>query len=897
MLDRSKAWRLGQVARKLNVGVHTLLTYLDKYGEAMPRTPNTKITGEELSLLESEFATSAQDREDASMLVIGGVSHKNIVIEPVSEESLPKGTKGTKGTKGEEQEILIKDLSSEHDIVSKPTSEAVSEGEKGDLSLADKGVDKVEEAGVKDVVSEDKEKDKEKDEGKAAGKEEGKEGDKESVAIPASSSKEEVSAALPSEKKEEVLRVPKTRLKGPVILDKISLKEESKVERKRPRKRLVPSTPSPKSSPEKGRQVRGVKRDKGLVNEKEIRENIKTTLAKVSQGGLSSRVRWRSRRRNLSDSEKAEAGASSQEEGKKVLHTVEYVSVSDLATLLDIAVEDLISSCMKLGMVVSINQRLDAESILLLADEYGHEVEFSSVEEELKIDEEQGDFIDNESRAPVVAVMGHVDHGKTSLLDYVRKTRIAEGEAGGITQHIGAYEVITKEGRKITFLDTPGHAAFTAMRARGAKVTDVAVIVVAADDNVMPQTEEAINHVKIAGVPFLIAVNKMDKEGAQPDKVREQLSKRNVLVEEWGGKCQSQDISAKTGLGVDDLLEKVLLEADILDLKANKEKRAVGSVLESSLDKGRGYVAHILIENGTLRKHDVILSGQYHGRVKAMFNHLGKAIAQAGPSTPVQILGLDGPPQAGDRFNVLESEKEARDIAHKRRQFIREQALRTQKHITLDEIGRRLAIGSFKELNLILKADVGGSVEALSDALLKLSTEEVQVNMIHKAVGSISESDVLLASASDAIIVGFQVRPSEVAKQLANKEQIEVRLYSLIHEAIDEIKDAIRGLHAPKFEEIVTGTAEVKEVFRITKVGTIAGSMVKSGKIHKKDKARVIRDGIVIHQGEIKQLKHFKEEVDEIKSGLECGLSIEQYDDIQEKDVVECFTRKEIAKT
>jgi len=586
-----------------------------------------------------------------------------------------------------------------------------------------------------------------------------------------------------------------------------------------------------------------------------------------------------------------------EQEESKVLKVTEYISANDLASLMGASVNEVISACLGLGMFVSINQRLDAEAITVIADEFGYSIEFASTEEEAEIDEEEEDPENLTDRAPIVTIMGHVDHGKTSLLDYIRKSKIAQGEAGGITQHIGAYNVITESGKKITFLDTPGHEAFTAMRARGAKLTDIVIIVVAADDNVMPQTKEAINHAQVAGVPIVIAINKIDKPGANPDKIKEELSKENILVEDWGGKYQCELISAKTGVGIPELLEKVLLEAEILELKANADKKAAGTVVEASLDKGRGYLSTVLVQGGTLHIGDIVLAGAYYGRVKAMTDHRGVKQKDAGPSTPVQVLGLNGAPQAGDKFQVMESERDAREIATKREQLLREQSIRTKKHITLDEIGRRLAIGNFKELNVIVKGDVDGSIEALSDSLLRLSTEEVQVRIIHKAVGAISESDVLLASASDAIVIGFQVRPSASARKLAEQEEIEIRLYSIIYDAINEVKDAMEGMLAPKLEEVITGNIEVREVFKISKVGTIAGCYVTDGQVKRNSKVRLIRDGIVVHTGTILALKRFKDDVSEVKTGYECGLSIKDFNDIEVGDTIEGFEEKETKRT
>ena len=587
-------------------------------------------------------------------------------------------------------------------------------------------------------------------------------------------------------------------------------------------------------------------------------------------------------------------------EEQKVLKVTEFVTANELATMMNVPVTKIIASCMTLGMFVSINQRLDAEAIQLIADEFGFTIKFVSADvvEAISNEDEEDREEDLRPRSPIVTVMGHVDHGKTSLLDYIRKTNVIAGEAGGITQHIGAYEVVLPEsGKKITFLDTPGHEAFTAMRARGAKMTDLAIIVIACDDKIMPQTIEAINHAQAAGVPIIFALNKIDKPGADPDRIKTELANMNLLVEEWGGKIQSQEISAKKGINVDLLLEKVLLEAEMLDLKGNPNKRAKGTVIESSLDKGRGYVAKILVQDGTIRQGDIVLAGSTYGRVKAMYNERNKLLKEAGPSAPVLLLGLNGAPQAGDMFNVMPSEKEAKDLAGRRTQLQREQGLRTQKHITLDEIGRRIAIGDFKQLDLIVKADVDGSVEALSDSLLKLSTPEVQVNVIHKSVGQITESDVLLATASNAIIIGFQVRPSVGARKLAEQEQIDIRLYSIIYTAINELKDAIEGMLSPEIQEKIVANLEVKETFKISKVGTIAGCVCLDGKINRQTNVRIIRDGIVVYTGKLASLKRFKDDVKEVVMGQDCGLNIENFNDIKVGDIIEGYEEIEIKRT
>ncbi len=654
----------------------------------------------------------------------------------------------------------------------------------------------------------------------------------------------------------------------------------------------------PQAQQQQQRQKKNLRKEapaKQEVSDEEISRQIRETLASLSGTGKSKSAKHRRLRRDAQEKQRLKEAEQAETDLKKIQVT-EFVSANELASLMDIQVTEVISTCMNLGLFVSINQRLDAETITIVADEFGFEVDFITVDEQEVIEEDVDDPADLQERAPIVTVMGHVDHGKTSLLDHIRHANVIAGEAGGITQHIGAYSVQQENGKMITFLDTPGHEAFTAMRARGARVTDVVIVVVAADDNVMPQTVEAINHAQAAGVPIVIAINKIDKPTANVERVKEELANINILVEDWGGKYQSQEISAKNGVNVDQLLEKVLLESELLDLKANPKRPASGTVIESSLDKGRGYLATILVQNGNLKMGDIVVAGNTHGRVKAMFNERNQRIEEAGPSTPALLLGLDGAPQAGDNFNVVKDEQEAKAITSKRQQLIREQGLRTQKHITLDEIGRRIAIGDFKELNIIIKGDVDGSVEALADSMLKLSTEEVQVNIIHKAVGSITEGDVLLASASNAVIVGFQVRPSLAARKLAENEEIDIRLYSVIYNAINEIKSAIEGMLSPEIEEKIVANLEVREVFKISKVGTVAGCMVLDGKIHRNSNIRVIRDGIVVYTGYLGSLKRFKEDVKEVSSGYECGLNVDRFNDIKSGDIIEAFETIEVAR-
>jgi translation initiation factor IF-2 len=630
--------------------------------------------------------------------------------------------------------------------------------------------------------------------------------------------------------------------------------------------------------------------------EEEVKNQIKETLERLQGKGNKSKAAKYRRDKRDSHRQRTEDEMQAIEEGSKILKVTEFVTVGEIATMMDVPITKVIGTCMSLGIMVTMNQRLDAETLSIVADEFGYEVEFvtTDIEENLEVVEDREE--DLVHRAPIVTVMGHVDHGKTSLLDYIRKTNVIAGESGGITQHIGAYGVELENGQKIAFLDTPGHEAFTAMRARGAQVTDIAIIVIAADDDIMPQTKEAISHAQAAGVPMIFAINKVDKPAANPEKIKEQLAGMNLLVEDWGGKYQSQDISAKAGTGVKELLEKVLLEAEILELKANPNKPALGTVVEAFLDKGRGYVSTVLVQAGTLRVGDYVLAGKNHGKVKAMHDERGHNILVAGPSTPISILGLDGAPTAGDKFNVFEDEREAKQIAAKRTQLLREQSVRTQKHITLAEIGRRIALGQFKELNIILKGDVDGSVEALSDSFSKLSTEEIQIRIIHKGVGAITESDVLLASASDAIIIGFNVRPSGNAKQLADKEEIDIRNYSIIYDAIDDLKDAMEGMLSPEMKEEITGTAEIREIFKVSKVGTIAGCMVTDGKIFRNSKIRLIREGVVIYTGELATLKRFKDDVKEVAKGYDCGMQIKNYNDIHELDVIEAFQEVEVKK-
>ena len=888
-MAEEKSVRLGQASRKLNVGHNTILEFLSKKGISVENNPNAKLTAEQFAMLAKEYASSASEKLEASGITIGTKPVENIAQKSEPETHRKKAD--------EEENVLIKNLGSK-DIVKhkdEPKPEKV-EAEKPKLE----GIKVV---GKINLEKEPKTKPHETVVPKVEAEEE------KTVAVPEVETKIEVEKPV----EQELIKAKADKLQGLKVLSKIELPAEKKNQpvassdlnkanqQKRPRKRLpTPNEqrgPGTSPRPNQGQgQKPFVRTPKAEPTDKEIQDQVRATLAKLSGGQKKfSGAKYRKeKRQTVSDAE--DERLRQEQESSKTLKVTEFISANDLASLMNVSVNDVISTCLGLGMFVSINQRLDAEAITVIADEFGFEVQFASTEEEEAANEEPEAEEDLKPRAPIVTIMGHVDHGKTSLLDFIRNTKVTASEAGGITQHIGAYDVMTKSGNKIAFLDTPGHEAFTAMRARGAKLTDIAVIVVAADDDVMPQTKEAINHAQVAGVPLVFAINKIDKQTANPEKIKESLSKINILVEDWGGKYQSQGISAKTGIGIEDLLEKVLLEAELLNLKANPDKPAVGSIIEAELDKGRGYVTTLMVQSGTLRVGDVMVAGSNYGRVKAMFDDTGKKVQEAGPSTPVQILGLDGAPQAGEKFQIMETDREAREVANKRSQILREQSIRTKKHITLDEIGRRLAIGSFKQLNVIIKGDVDGSIEALSDSLLKLSTPKVEVSIIHKAVGQISESDVLLASASDAIILGFQVRPSASAKRLADNEEIEIRMYSIIYDAINEIKAAMEGMLEKEFEEVIVGNAEVREVFKITKVGTVAGCMVTDGYIKRNNPIRLIRDGIVVYSGEMTALKRFKDDASEVKSGFDCGMSIKNLNDINVGDVIESYEKREVKK-
>lgn len=954
MAEEPKSIRLNKAAKEFNVGIQSLVEFLAKKGHQVDVNPNTKISPEQYELLTQAFQSERQVKEQADKIEITPSS--NTVVIEASKTIVENDTEDTP------DEIIIKNVfskpfSPEPKVEPEPASEPepaptpepepapapeVEESpapvqevkEEAPALPADEHdetnseiptitgpriLDKIDLSAINTKVRPDKKPKSKKNDPKTSKPAESKKQPAPAPVVEKPKAVEPEPVAKAPEKVTEFIETQYTKLEGPKVTGKIDLsqfekaKSETPSERKK-RKRIKkegvkidevasennnknkqqpnknnakPQQPKAKAKPVK----------KTEIDDNEIEQQIRDTLARLGTMGKS-KTSKHNREKRQKVHQRIEEAQLNEMESQKTLQVTEFVTANELATMMNIPVTQIISTCMSVGIFVSINQRLDAETIKLIADEFGFEINFASADvvDELNKIEEEDRPEDLVPRNPIITVMGHVDHGKTSLLDYIRKTNVIAGEAGGITQHIGAYEVTTAEGRRITFLDTPGHEAFTAMRARGAKVTDIAIIVIAADDKVMPQTVEAINHAQAAGVPIVFAINKIDKPGADPDKVKTELANMNLLVEEWGGKYQSQDISAKKGLNVEELLEKVILQADIMELKGNPHKRAKGTVLESSLDKGRGYVAKLLVEDGTIRKGDPIVAGAISGRVRAMYNERNQEIFSAGPSQPVLLLGLTGACQAGDTFNVMENEKEAKEIAAKRTQLQREQGIRTQTHVTLDEIGRRIALGNFKELNIIVKGDVDGSVEALSDSLIKLGNEEVQVNVIHKAVGQITESDVLLAESSDAIIIGFQVRPSVGARKMAETQQIDIRLYSIIYDAINELKDAIEGMLAPETQEKIVANLEIRETFKISKVGTIAGCMCLDGKITRQHNVRIIRDGIVVFTGKLASLKRFKDDVKEVVSGQDCGLNIENFNDIKVGDIVEAYEIIEIKR-
>lgn len=934
--------RLSKIAKELNVGVSTVVDFLKRKGHSIPSDLNYKLTDDEADMLYQEFSKDKKMKIDSEK-----VSQKRHVKE--KRESVAIEGFG-------EEEDVIKPVVSEDQ---KPKIKQVGKIDLDSLNSSKKA--KVEPAQPKEEEPAPVEKEKEEiieqepvkleqpKEEEPIEEEERKE-DVE-VFVP----QLEVDVKDSDKEEDNVIRLSKELKTNINVIGKIDLstinqqtrpKKKSKEERKKEREQRNKSFVKPQDNQSKsqgghssnqedekkkkrkriqkeridiaeyksgedksrnnhggenggGNKKKGFKKNpiKPEVNDEEVQRQIKETLARLTNKGQKTKASKHRRDKREQQSQKMREQEEMERLEQNRLKITEFVTVSELATMMNVSVAQVISTCMSFGLMVSINQRLDAETINIVAEEFGFETEYISVDVAEAIHEEEDSEEELLPRPPIVTVMGHVDHGKTSLLDYIRNTNVIAGEAGGITQHIGAYNVTLSDGQQITFLDTPGHEAFTAMRARGAKVTDIAIIIVAADDDVMPQTVEAINHASVAGVPIVFAINKIDKPTANPDKIKEALANMNYLVEEWGGKYQSQDIAAKKGIGVAELMEKVLLEAEMLDLKANPNRRASGTIIESQLDKGRGYVSTVLVSNGTLKVGDVVVAGIHHGRIKAMFNERGQRIKEARPAEPALILGLNGAPQSGDNFNVLESEQEAREIANKREQLLREHNARTSTHVTLEEIARRRALGNFQEMNIIVKGDVDGSVEALSDSLLKLSTEQFQVNVIHKAVGQISESDVMLAAASDAIIVGFQVRPSQSARKIAESEDIDIRLYSIIYDAIEEIKSAMEGMLSPELKEEIVGSAEVQEVFKITKVGTVAGCLVRDGKIKRNNKIRLIRDGIVVYSGELASLKRFKDDVKDVATGYECGLNINNYNDIRVGDVIESYEEVEVKRS
>ena len=878
-MGNERKLRLIQVAKEFNVGLNTITDFLQKKGIKSDGSPNTLVDAATYAVLEKEFGAnrSAAGARDSIRERIS-LKQTTITLEEAKKQE-----------REEEKEVVIKsNVISVKDEIQQPKF-------LGKIDLSPKP--KAKAAPAPQPKAEEAPKAPE-------------------APQPAASAPE---APKPEPPKDNIFRPETVTLTGPQVLGTMDVSgfvAGGKHKRKRLQKEKVDVSKAPKGNaqgggnrqgqggqnnrPGEGRRNKGKNAPKPIVrpevSDEEVSKQVMDTLARLTAKGAKSKSAKYRKDKREAVAERMNEEFEREAMERKTLKVTEFVTVSELATMMNVAPTEVIMACMNLGLMVSINQRLDAEALVVVAEEFGYKTEFVSVEiQEAIADDSEDKEEDLVPRPPIVTVMGHVDHGKTSLLDNIRKTNVIEGEAGGITQHIGAYSVVLN-GQKITFLDTPGHEAFTAMRARGAAVTDVAIIIVAADDNVMPQTIEAINHAQAAGVPMVFAINKIDKPNANPDHIKEQLSQMNYLVESWGGKYQDQEVSAKKGINLDKLLEKVLLEAEMLDLKANPNKKAQGTVIESTLDKGRGYVSTILVQSGTLRVGDVILSGTYTGRVKAMFNENGKKVETAGPSTPVQVLGLNGAPQAGDTFNVMDDDRSAREIANKREQLARMQGIMTQKHVTLDEIGRRIAIGSFKELNIIVKGDVDGSIEAMSGSLIKLSKETVQVNVIHAAVGQISESDVLLAAASNAIIVGFQVRPSASARKLAEKEEIEIRLYSIIYDANNDIKDAIEGMLEPVMKEEIVASVEVLEIFKITKVGTVAGCMVREGKLQRSTPIRVIRDGIVIYTGKLGSLKRFKDDVKEVVVGQDCGLNIESFNDIRVGDIVEGYEQVEVKR-
>lgn len=939
-MAEAKTTRLNKVLREFNISLDRAVEYLTSKGYEIDARPTTKISGEIYEVLSDEFQTDkskkvaskevGEERKKEKEELRKEIEEKRKAEEVKKEEvsssraklAGPKTVGKIDLDKKPGEQAPAEEASKETEEVKETPAEPVKEAEKTteEKEQPAKSAEKPKEVSAEKPAEKKEAPAPKKEEAPVAKKEEAKPEVK--TEAKAETEKAPDAPEATEEKKEEgsdTIKTNYTKLDGPNFTGKkidlsqfkkpVKKKDEKKTEskdekdkRKKRRRRISKDVKGGGNNPrgaaaKKGGRARSKPITKEEPTEEEVQKQVRETLEKLQ--GKSSKGKGAKYRRQKRDEHRQRSAddLAQQESDDKILKVTEFVTVSEVATMMDVQVTKIISACMSLGMMVTMNQRLDAETLTIVAEEFGYEVEFTTADVEETVEEVEENPEDLVTRAPIVTVMGHVDHGKTSLLDYVRKENVIAGESGGITQHIGAYGVELDGGQKIAFLDTPGHEAFTAMRARGAQVTDIAIIVIAADDDVMPQTKEAISHAQAAGVPIIFAINKSDLPTANPEKIKEKLAQMDLLVEDWGGKIQSHDISAKTGAGVKELLEKVLLEAEILELKANPKKLAKGTVVEAFLDKGRGYIATILVQAGTLKIGDYVLAGRNSGKIKAMHDERGHEVKEAGPSTPVSILGLDGAPQAGDTFKVMEDEREAKDIAARRTQLQREQNVRTQRHITLDEIGRRIALGDFKELNIILKGDVDGSVEALTDSFQKLSTEEIQVNIIHKGVGAITESDVLLASASDAVIIGFNVRPAGNARTVADKEEIDIRTYSIIYDAINDLKDAMEGMLSPELKEEITGTAEIRETFKISKVGTIAGCMVTAGTIYRSAGIRLIRDGVVVYTGELASLKRFKDDVKEVKKGYDCGLQVKNYNDIREGDVVEAFREVEVKKT
>ncbi|AFL80406.1 bacterial translation initiation factor 2 (bIF-2) [Aequorivita sublithincola DSM 14238] len=920
-MAEEKSIRLNKVLREFNISLDRAVEFLKDHGYEVDARPTTKISNKEYEVLFEEFETDKSKK--VASKEVGEEKRKEkeeFRLEREREiEEKQKKEEASRVIKAETKLAGPKQVGKIDLSTGKPKKEEPKAAETPVEKPEVKEPKKEEKVEKPEVVAEKPKAEKVEEKPVAPAKEEKEV--KEKVEKPAEKAKETAEAkeepTAETPKESDTVTTQYRKLDGPNFTgQKIDLTQFKKPEKKKDpksdnkdkkgkRRRISKEAPKPGTSTggnTRDNRSGGAGARKGRSNtpkeepsEEEVQKQVRETLEKLQ--GKSSKGKGAKYRREKRDTHRQKSDELAQQEAdNKLIKVTEFVTASEMATMMDVPVTKIISACMSLGMMVTMNQRLDAETISIVADEFGYEVEFVTADLEESIDREVDAPEDLEPRAPIVTVMGHVDHGKTSLLDYIRKENVIAGESGGITQHIGAYGVKLEGGQKIAFLDTPGHEAFTAMRARGAQVTDLAIIVVAADDAIMPQTKEAISHAQAAGVPIIFAINKIDKPAANPEKIKEGLAQMNLLVEDWGGKIQSHDISAKTGDGVKELLEKVLLEAELLELHANPNRRANGTVVEAFLGKGRGYVSTVLVQNGTLRVGDYLLAGQHSGKVKAMQDERGNNVKEAGPSTPVSVLGLDGAPQAGDKFNVFEDEREAKTIATKRTQLQREQSVRTQRHITLDEIGRRIALGDFKELNIILKGDVDGSVEALTDSFQKLSTEEIQVNIIHKAVGPITESDVLLASASDAIIIGFNVRPMGNARQIADKEEIDIRTYSIIYDAINDVKDAMEGLLSPEMKEEITGTAEIRETFKISKVGTIAGCMVLTGKIFRNSSIRLIREGVVVYTGELASLKRFKDDAKEVAKGYDCGIQVKNYNDIYENDIIEAFQEVAVKK-